>query len=185
LGNPGIIYAGSRHNIGFLVIRHLARIHKIVLKKDSNAFSLTGKGRVGKGNVILAMPLTFMNLSGLAVKALLKKYKVDLNNLLVICDNLDLEFARLKVCAQGSSGGHRGLKSTIDSLGTQDFARLGIGIGRPLNNLDASEYVLSPFTRREKQQISSVIKKASDCCLVWANEGITKSMNIFNRKEIL
>ncbi len=184
LGNPGRIYTDSRHNIGFSVIKALTKIYKFTLKKDNNTFSLSGKSRIGIDNVIFALPLTFMNLSGLAVCALIKKYKIDLENLLVVCDDLDLGFGLIKIRPAGSSGGHRGLESIIDSLGNQEFARLRIGIGRPLhNNADAANFVLSPFTKKEKGEIKEIIELASDCCLTWVTKGITESMNIFNRRS--
>jgi len=193
LGNPGRIYSESRHNIGFSVIKALSKIYKIPLKKD-NTFSLSGKGKIEGENLILALPLTFMNLSGIAVSALIKKYKIDLprpcthgrglDNLLVVCDDLDLDFGVIKIRPSGSSAGHRGLESIIDSLGSQGFSRLRIGIGRPLrHNTDASSFVLSPFTKKEKGKIKEIIELACDCCRVWVMKGITESMNIFNRRS--
>ena len=183
LGNPGRIYTESRHNIGFSVIKALSKIYKIPLKKD-NTFSLSGKGKIKGDNLILALPLGFMNLSGIALSALIKKYKIDLDNLLVVCDDLDLDFGVIKIRPSGSSAGHRGLESIIDSLGSQGFARLRIGIGGPLrHNTDASSFVLSPFTKKEKGKIKEIIENACDCCRVWAVKGITESMNIFNRRS--
>ncbi len=180
LGNPGRIYIDSRHNIGFSVIRALSRIYKIPLKKDS-AFCLSGKGRIGLENLILALPLTFMNLSGIAASALIKKNKIALDNLLVVCDDLDLGFGVIKIRPGGSSGGHRGLGSIIDSIGSQEFSRLRIGIGRPLrDNTDASSFVLSPFTKKEKGEIQEIIGLACECCRTWLTKGITESMNMFN-----
>ncbi|MDD4980979.1 MAG: aminoacyl-tRNA hydrolase [Candidatus Omnitrophica bacterium] len=184
LGNPGRIYIDSRHNIGFSVIKTLSRIYKIPLKKDSNTFSLSGKGIIENKNIILAQPLTFMNLSGIAVAALLKKYKIELGDLLVVCDDLDLEFGMLRIRPLGSSGGHKGLSSIIGYLGNQGFARLRIGIGRQGKaRQDAAEYVLSPFTKREKKEIEGIVEKACDCCGFWASCGITESMNVFNRRS--
>jgi PTH1 family peptidyl-tRNA hydrolase len=212
LGNLGRIYTESRHNIGFSVIRALSKIYKIPLKKD-NTFSLSGKGKIGAENLILALPLTFMNLSGIAVSALIKKYKIDLphlarevrglDNLLVVCDDLDLDFGVIKIRPSGSSGGHRGLGSIIDSLGSQEFSRLRVGIGRPphqlvsknvgkvnwcrgrplRDNTDAASFVLSPFAKKEKGKIKELIENACDCCRVWAMKGIVESMNIFNRRS--
>lgn len=183
LGNPGRIYTGARHNIGFSVIKALSKIYKIPLKKN-NTLSLSGKGRAGPESLILALPLTFMNLSGIAVSALTKKYKIDLDNLLVVCDDLDLGFGVIKIRPNGSSGGHRGLGSIIDSLGSQGFSRLRLGIGRPLREgADAADFVLSPFAKKEKEKIKELIENACDCCRVWAREGITESMNIFNRRS--
>ena len=183
LGNPGKLYKDSRHNIGFAVIEALAKAYKVSLKKQSGIFTLIGKGKIEGQNVILSLPVTFMNLSGLAASALLKKYKIDLDKLLVVCDDLDLEFGRLKIKASGSSGGHQGLNSIIDFIRSQGFCRLRIGIGRPLANIDTAEYVLTAFTRKEKEQINQIIKRAVECCRVWATEGVSKSMGIFNRRS--
>lgn len=200
LGNPGKIYINSRHNIGFSVIKSLSQLLDISLMTESRVLSIVGKGRIKNKNVILAMPLTFMNLSGLAVCALVKKYKIDLprpslesdkgpkeardlDNLLVVCDDLDLEFGRMKIRPRGSSGGHRGLQSIMDYLGGGDFARLRIGIGKPRQKADAAEYVLSVFSSEEKEQVKKIIAQVCDCCESWVAEGIAKSMNIFNRKS--
>jgi PTH1 family peptidyl-tRNA hydrolase len=183
LGNPGRIYCDSRHNIGFSVVKSLSESYGILIKKDKPAFSLSGKSKIEGQNIILSMPLTFMNLSGIAVSALIKKYKIELDDLLVICDDLDLEFGRIKIRPFGSSGGHNGLKSIIDSLKTQDFSRLRLGIGRPKKDIDSSRYVLSPFAKEERRKIKEAIKEAEDCCQVWATKGITESMNIFNRRK--
>lgn len=190
LGNPGDFYADSRHNIGFSVVKALSKVYKAPLKRDKGTFSLTARARAARHNLLLAMPLTFMNLSGGAVKDLVRKYKIALDELLVVCDDLDLEFCRLKIRSCGSSAGHRGLGSVIDSLGSENFSRLRIGIGRPAcpagrsdKAMDPAGYVLSPFSKREKKEVESAIEKAIDCCQTWINEGITKAMNIFNKKE--
>ncbi|MBI4972368.1 MAG: aminoacyl-tRNA hydrolase [Candidatus Omnitrophica bacterium] len=183
LGNPSEVYRHSRHNIGFLVIRHLSQVFKAPLKKEKGIPALSAKCKTQGGNLILALPLTFMNLSGEAVRALVEKYKIDLDNLIVVCDDLDLAFGRLKVRAQGSSAGHGGVKSIIDSLGTKEFARLRIGIGRPKANQEAAEFVLRAFTKREKEELKEIIAKAGACCQVWIKEGITKTMNIFNSRS--
>lgn len=182
LGNPGLIYANSRHNIGFYIIRALSKICKVSLKNDTHTFSLSARCTLGAEDVLLATPKTFMNLSGLAVRALLKKYKINLKDLLVVCDDLDLEFARIRIRPSGSSGGHRGLKNIIDSLSSQDFCRLRIGVGRPRAGSNAAEYVLSNLNKREKRKIKPVIENATCCCRVWIEEGITKSMDIFNKR---
>jgi len=183
LGNPGDFYADSRHNIGFLVVRALSKILKAPLKRDKGTFSLSGRARLAGQSLILAMPLTFMNLSGNAASNLVKKYKIGLDGLLVICDDLDLDFCRLKIRPQGSSAGHRGLNSIIDSLGSDKFARLCIGIGRPPKTVDAAEYVLSPFLKKEKKEIDAAIERAAECVQTWVKYGITKAMNIYNSKE--
>jgi PTH1 family peptidyl-tRNA hydrolase len=182
LGNPGDLYKDSRHNIGFSIVKALSRAHKTPFKKDRNTFSLSAKAKINNEQVILALPVTFVNLSGLAVSALLKKYRVGLEGLLVVSDDLDIEFGRLKLRPAGSSGGHQGLQSLIDTLGSQKFARLRIGLGRPKDR-DTAEYVLSHFTKKEKERLKQVIAKACLCCRFWLREGISKSMNIFNRRN--
>jgi PTH1 family peptidyl-tRNA hydrolase len=183
LGNPGRIYSGTRHNIGFTVVRGLSQAYKISLKKESRIPALSGKFRISGAEVILALPLTYMNLSGVAVAGLLKKYKIEARNLLVVLDDLDLELGRIKLRPCGSSAGQRGLQSIIASLGTKEFARLRVGIGRPAKAQEASEYVLAPFKAAEKEKIAQVLQEAQDCCLAWVNQGISRAMGTFNKKE--
>lgn len=184
LGNPGRLYKDSRHNLGFIALKAFARQHKIALKKEKGIPALSGKGRVAGENLVLALPLTFMNLSGTAVKALLKKYKAGPQDLLVICDDLDLVLGSLKIRPQGSSAGHRGMGSVIEALKTEGFSRLRLGIGRPQDRrTDTSGYVLSSFSRQEKEKIKEVIEDTCACLRAWAKEGITKAMNTFNRRS--
>ncbi len=183
LGNPGILYTGSKHNIGFGVVRHLAKAQKVTLKKERGLRALSAKTKINDFDVLLALPLTFMNLSGEAVAALLKKYKVALADLLIVGDELDLEFGRLKIRPRGTSAGHRGIKSIIDHLGKDEFSRVRIGIGRPKGNFEAAGFVLAPFNKREKAQLPGIIHAAAECCRYWVNAGSEKSMNIFNRNN--
>ncbi|MDD5408544.1 MAG: aminoacyl-tRNA hydrolase [Candidatus Omnitrophica bacterium] len=183
LGNPGLIYAGSRHNIGFTVVKSLARLLKVALKKDGSVSALTAKTSCGQHNLVLALPQTFMNLSGIAVKALLKKFKLEPQDLLVVCDDLDLELGRIKIRPFGSNAGQRGMASIIEQLGTQDFNRLRIGIGRPKNPQDAARYVLAGFLRKEKALIELAQEDAVDCCLSWVENGIVKTMDSFNTRS--
>lgn len=181
LGNPGLLYIGSRHNIGSQVVKALARAQKVALKKEVGIKALSAKTKIGSQELILSIPFTFMNLSGEAVGALLRKYNVDLKDLLIVCDDLDLEFGRLKLRPLGSSAGHRGIKSVIDSLEVAEFSRLRIGIGRPKGRTPPAEFVLARFNREEKKDIPDIISNVSDCIRCWATEGIEKSMNLFNR----
>jgi len=184
LGNPGRAYADSRHNAGFTVVKALAKKYKAVLKKDFAISSLSAKIKIAGQNIVLSVPLTFMNLSALAVKPLVKKYKIGLNDLLVVCDDLDLEFGRLKIRASGASAGHRGVQSIIDSLKKEDFARLRIGIGRPTHkDLETADYVLSPFTKKEKEGLREIIERAAECCESWVTRGVTETMNAFNKRS--
>lgn len=183
LGNPGLIYAGSRHNIGSAIVKSLAVSLKAVLKRDNSVFSSVGAGKSGEHKIILALPQTFMNLSGKAVSALLKKFKGVPSDLLVVCDDLDLELGRMKIRPSGSSGGHRGLVSIIEHLGTQNFSRLRIGIGRPKNAADAADYVLRGFLRSQKMLVQKVKEDAANCCLSWAEKGAAETMNMFNTRS--
>ena len=180
LGNPGLVYAASRHNIGRTVLKSLAGSFKINFKRDSLVSSLVAKDKLLLPDIVLALPQTYMNLSGIAVKALLKKFQVDLKDLLVVCDDLDLELGEMKIRPQGSSGGQRGLKSIIEHLGTQDFGRLRIGIGRPQNSQDAAKYVLAGFLRKEKAAVKQIEEDAVSCCRSWVEKGIVQTMNTYN-----
>jgi len=125
-----------------------------------------------------------MNLSGEAVALILKRYKVDFDNLLVVHDDLDLGFGRIKINSKGSSAGHRGVKSIIESLKTESFVRLRIGIGRPDEDSEACDFVLAKFNRSEKSHKPKIISNALECLEAWEEKGLDKAMNIFNRKEI-
>lgn len=179
LGNPGRDYLNSRHNVGFLVIKNLGSIYRTRFKKEKAIPALSAAVKI-KEQLILVIPLTFMNLSGLAVGLLAKKYKIDLKNLVVVCDDLDLDLGRIKIRPRGSSGGHRGLQSIIDSLGTIEFPRLRIGINRPLRNRDAVRYVLSDFNKKEKAQLEKTVSRSCDCIQTWISDGVNEAMNIFN-----
>jgi len=183
LGNPGAYYAHSRHNIGFMVLKALGKSYKARFKKEKGPSCLSAKVE-RLHPLILGLPLTFMNLSGTAVSSLLKKHKVNLHDFLVVCDDLDLEFGRIRIRPSGSSGGHKGLQSIIDCLGTNAFARLRLGINRPKEARDAAEYVLCRFTSREKKQLHEIIKGASNCAKVWIEDGIEKAMNSFNACKV-
>ena len=184
LGNPGDIYRDCRHNIGFSIIKALATAKRASLKKERGILSLSAKAKINNQVVVLAQPLTFMNLSGEAVSALVKRYKINLNDLLVVSDDLDLGLGRIKIRPSGSSGGHRGLNSVINSLKDNNFARLRVGIGRPRQkDIAAAEYVLSPFSRKEKGEVKRTLEKACQVCEVWLEDGITEAMNIFNKRS--
>lgn len=182
LGNPGLIYAGSRHNIGFGIVKSLAGSLKASFKRDNTVFALVSKVKVGEQEVILALPQTFMNLSGIAVKALLKKFKVSAQDLLIVGDDLDLELGRIRIRPNGSSGGQKGIESIIQHLGTREFSRLRAGIGRPRNPEDAARYVLAGFLNKEKAIVEQAKEEAMDCCLNWVKKDIVLTMNMFNQK---
>jgi len=181
LGNPGRIYKYNRHNVGFLLIERLAKIWNIRIKRDLTTRSYLGRGRIEDREVVLARPNCFMNLSGQSVNLLLNKY--DLNpqeEMLVVFDDLDLECGNIRIKPKGSAGGHRGVGSIIKILGSSDFARLRIGIGRPHPRREITDYVLSSWTRSERKQLSQNLERAADCCKTWVICGISKAMNKFN-----
>jgi len=182
LGNPGRIYQGTRHNIGSSVVKALAKEYNVSLKKGIFASSLSAKAGIENRDVILVVPLVFMNLSGSAVSSLVKKHKVDLENLIVVFDDLDLEAGNIRLRPGGSSGGHKGLDSIISALRSSKFARLRIGIGRPKDkSRDIAGYVLSPFSQKERKIMDEVTENCCSALRVWVSSGISKTMNIFNR----
>lgn len=183
LGNPGLRYAHTRHNIGADVVANLAKEHRIVFKRDRMTKSFEGRGTIDGNEVLLALPLTYMNCSGEAARALVKKSKVSLHDLLVVCDDLDLAFGRMKIKAKGSSAGHNGVASIIAALNSDEFARLRIGIGRPSDKVETSDFVLSRFTRSEAKEVGILKDKAKSCCVAWVSGGITKCMDTFNVRE--
>lgn len=182
LGNPGRKYSKTRHNIGFMVLDFFA--DKYGLKFNKRDDYMISMGNVEGIEVILMKPLTFMNLSGRAVKKILeeKTIKALPDSLIVVHDDLDLPIGKIKIKKNGSSGGHRGVQSIIDSLGTKNFIRLKIGIGKP-SGIDPSDYVLSPFSRQEKVVIKEKILQASDSLVKIITEGVEKAMNIYNRED--
>lgn len=180
LGNPGRQYDGTRHNIGFDVVEALAgRLHAEWMAAPRGIEALIAKA----GGVMLAKPLTFMNLSGTAVVGLLQFYKVGVEDLLVVVDDVHLELGRLRTRVTGSAGGHNGLKSISGSLATQDFSRLRVGVGRGDARRDLADHVLSTFDRAERGNVEEAIGRAADAAELFVAEGIGSVMNRYNRKE--
>ena len=178
LGNPGRQYERSRHNMGFLVVDELARRQGGRIT-DRAAKSMTGRVRLSDRELVLAKPQTMMNLSGQAAKALLAKYQVPLDRTLVVHDELDLPFGRLRIKKGGSSAGNHGLDSLIVSLGTSDFVRYRVGIGRPPG--DGVDYVLSPFSASEREQLPALIGRVADAVELAIENGVDRAMTDFNR----
>ncbi len=178
LGNPGPEYSGSRHNVGFQCVRWLARKHGLSFD-GSRAHARIAQGVILGKRVVLARPQTFMNLSGQAVHGLQQWLRVTPADLLVIHDDLDLPLGRLRLRPGGSAGGHRGIRSIIDCLGTQEFARLRVGIGRPEGN-DAVDYVLGDFNAAERQVMAETYARAAEAVECILAEGLEAAMNRFN-----
>lgn len=182
LGNPGKGYTNTRHNIGFKVIDELAGENKIELNKIKFK-SIFGQGRIGKHKVLLCKPQTYMNNSGHAVREIVDFYKADLNKLIVIVDDIDIEFAAIRIKQKGSAGSHNGLKSIIYHLQSDEFPRLKIGIGDKHHpNQDLADFVLSQFSKDEIKDIKISIKKAADAVKTIINEDIMEAMNIYNTR---
>lgn len=183
LGNPGAQYTNNRHNIGFQTVELFAQRHKLELSKFQMQARL-GDGWVQRASqrqkVLLVKPLTYMNNSGQAVGQLVRYYKVTPADLIVIHDDLDLEFGKLRVRASGSSGGQNGIKSIIDHLGSQDFARIRVGIGRPPGRMDPAAYVLQDFSKTDEEIFGPLREKICDAVECWLFEGIAPTMNKFN-----
>jgi peptidyl-tRNA hydrolase, PTH1 family len=181
LGNPGSEYAANRHNVGFMSINHLARANGIKLDRKQGLARI-GIGSIAGQDVVLARPQTYMNVSGESVLRLVNKYRVDLTDLIVIHDDLDLPLGRLRLGFDSSSGGHNGIKSIIGSLGSQQFHRVRIGIGRPTEHGENGiiDFVLNDFSTMEHQVIHALLPRVSEAitCLIF--EGIVAAMNKFN-----
>ncbi len=183
LGNPGPQYEDTRHNTGFMVIDRLSEIYGINLGRVKfNA--LAGKGKIVSVPVILAKPQAFMNNSGSPVQQLSAWYRIDPANILVIHDDIDLEFGRIKIKFNGGHGGHNGLKSIIKALATCGFPRIRIGIGRPPAMMTVTDFVLSGFTTEQKDKIDAAIATAAEAVETILLEGVPAGMNKFNRKEL-
>ena len=179
LGNPGREYKDTRHNLGFMLIDRLTiRLDARGMKMQSKAIVITAQYNGMK--LILAKPQTFMNISGPSVQGLLRFYKLPIENLLVVYDELDLPFCTIRIRPGGGPGGHNGIRSIIQSLGTQDFPRLRIGIDRPPGRMDAAAYVLQAFTNKELLTVSETLDRAADAALTFATEGLDAAMNKFN-----
>jgi PTH1 family peptidyl-tRNA hydrolase len=182
LGNPGAKYRGTRHNVGFAALDELARRHRVEFE-SAPAEAMMAKVRDFDEPVLLAKPLTFMNLSGHAVGDLVRYFRIDLAGLFVLVDDANLPLARLRARARGSEGGHNGLKSIVAQLGTQEFARLRIGVGRGHPERDLADHVLSRFDADEREPIATAIARAADAAEVFVTDGIAQVMNRFNRPE--
>lgn len=179
LGNPGREYKDTRHNIGFMLVDHLAvRLDAQGMRLQSKAIVISA--HYEKRKVILAKPQTYMNLSGQSVQGLLHFYKIPFENLLVAHDDLDLPFGTIRIRPTGGPGGQRGMASTIEKLGTKDFPRLRLGIGRPPGRMDAKDYVLQNFSRDDFMLLPDVLNRAADAALTFVRHGLNKAMNQFN-----
>ncbi len=188
LGNPGQEYSDSRHNVGFRCLNHFARVHRLTFSRQQSRCRI-GFGNVAGTQVIIAKPRTFMNLSGQAVSQVVRRHDIALDDLIIIYDDLDLPIGRIRIRQQGSSGGHKGMQSIIGHLGSQDFPRIRVGIGRPgdvggerpsQTRSKVMAYVLGDFSAGEKAVMKGVYARVSDAIDCILGQGLTEAMNRYN-----
>lgn len=180
LGNPGRKYQGTRHNVGFDVLSELARRNgspRTSAKYESEIAEVI----IGGEKVLLLAPQTYMNLSGRSVGQCVRFFQLPLEDLIVVCDDLNLKLARIRMRPSGSAGGQKGLGNIIQHLGTQDFSRLRIGVGRPPDSMDATDFVLSRFTDSDRSLLDVAVQESADAIETWICEGLQTAMNRFNR----
>lgn len=179
LGNPGIKYENTRHNVGFDTIDYLSKKYSIRLSRIGFK-AVYGEGDIEGTRTILLKPQTFMNLSGESVRDIVAWYKIPLQRVIIIYDDIDLEPGKIRVRPKGSSGTHNGMKSVIYQLQAEEFPRIRIGIGRPPEKWDLADYVLSKFSKQDKEIIDESIEKAAAAAIMIAKSGPEKAMNNFN-----
>lgn len=179
LGNPGRQYTKSRHNIGFMAIDHLARELTIdVTKRKYNA--RYGKGSLDGEDILLVKPQTFMNLSGTSIRSFAAYFKIRPEDVLVIVDDVHIPFKKVRIRANSSAGGHNGLQSVIDELGTKSFVRLRVGVSSPPENIDRKDYVLSDFSKEEQANIPKLLEHVGEVSCAWCTRGLASVMQQFN-----
>ncbi len=179
LGNPGNKYAGTRHNIGFDCITALCDEYRIKMGK-AELKALTGTGTIDGIKVMLAMPQTYMNLSGDSVRAIADYYKIDISDIIVIFDDISLAPGQIRIRKKGSAGGHNGVKDIIAKLGTMEFARIKVGVGAKPEGYDLADFVLGHFSKNEEVDIRQALDKVKQAVVLMINEEIDKAMNQFN-----
>lgn len=179
LGNPGPDYAKTRHNIGFMVMDELARRHGLTFGKTEKRAQVAD-GMINSKRVLLVKPQTYMNESGVAVRGLVDFYKIDLAQVMVTADDLDLDFGKFRMRMGGSDGGQRGVRSIIQHLGTQGFARAKCGIGRPPGKMDPAAYVLRPFLSDDAITAQNLVDRAANAIESWLVDGLDIAMTKYN-----
>ena len=182
LGNPTDQYQATRHNIGWDAITRLSDDYRIPLDFKKHK-AICGKGFIEGEKVILAQPLTYMNLSGESVRELVDYYKVSPQEVIIIYDDISLEVGQLRIRKQGSAGGHNGIKSIISHLGTEEFPRIKVGVGDKPKGWDLADYVLSRFSKEEQPIIRDALKDTSEACKMMVTGSIDAAMNQYNRKK--
>ncbi len=182
LGNPTDKYQATRHNIGWDAITKVSDDYRISLDTKKHK-AICGKGSIEGEKVVLAQPITYMNLSGESVRELMDFYKVTPSEIIIIYDDISLEVGQLRIRKKGSAGGHNGIKSIISHLGTDEFPRIKVGVGDKPKDWDLADYVLSRFQAAEQPTIREALKDTSDACKMIITAGIDAAMNQYNRKK--
>lgn len=184
LGNPGIQYENTRHNAGFIAIDYLARKYSIDVRKIKFK-SLIGQGVISGHKVMLVKPQTYMNNSGEAIREIYKYFDFDHDKLIVIYDDIDIDFGSIRIRKKGSAGTHNGMKSIIYNLEFDDFPRIKVAVGKKPSYMDLANFVLSGFSKQEVKIIEEEVKLASDAIEMILEEGIEKTMSMFNSKRLV
>ena len=181
LGNPGFEYVYTRHNIGWLIVDHILSLKNAGApsRKFRGEFWMSGTSK----GIALLKPLTWMNLSGLSVREAFDFYKMDAEDILIVCDDVALPFGKLRIRTKGSAGGHNGLASVIGAIGTLEIPRLRVGVGNKPVGGNMRNWVLGHFQEENKDDLHELIDKATEAVLIWAEEGIEKAMNVVNVKK--
>lgn len=179
LGNPGKEYGNTRHNMGFKAIDKLACKLNVEVSKEKFK-GMYGEAMIENEKVILLKPLTYMNLSGESIIEIVNFYKIDLEKIIVVYDDVDIDVGKFKIRKKGSAGSHNGMKSVVQNLSSTNFARIRVGIGKPRVNEDLADYVLKKFSEEDKAQFERVVDEVSDAVLSIVTDGIDKAMNKYN-----
>jgi PTH1 family peptidyl-tRNA hydrolase len=182
LGNPGKQYEGTRHNLGFLIVDRLAAQNHIAMSEGA-CDSIVGEGSCGGVRAILAKPQTFMNRSGAAIQCLIERHHGSADNLVVIYDDLDLPFGRLRIRPRGGAGGHRGMLSIGEQLAGAPFCRVRVGIGRPPAGMEAVDYVLERFAAQESSELERIVDRAAESVVTLLRDGPERAMACYNQAE--
>jgi PTH1 family peptidyl-tRNA hydrolase len=182
LGNPGPEYKDTKHNVGFAVLQALAKENGIKIKEKRHS-ALIGKGKISGESVTLVLPQTYMNLSGETVGGLVRVEMEPSDDMIVVCDDINMKLGRIRMKKKGSAGGQKGLESIISALGRDNFARLRVGIATDVHKGDITRYVLTPFRHKEHKNVSHALLLAQEALECWITEGMDTAMNKFNVKK--
>ena len=180
LGNPENEYSGTRHNMGFYTINMISEEYKIKVEKKKFS-ALYEKANIEGEEIILLKPQTYMNLSGNSIRECANFYKIKPENIIIIYDDKDLEPGKIRIRKKGSAGGHNGVKSVIENLGTQEISRIRVGIGKPQQNSDMINYVIGKVPKEEQEKLQQGVEKAKEATIEILKNGIDKAMNKFNK----